>query len=151
MQKIKELLNKLGPMKNNEKVMVIIFLFMVICWVFGNYFNFHGRARRSEYWWFYLLSMVVAITALIFDTQNSLPYFTMLYLIIFITPSLSLQTRRLHDTNKSAWLLLLYFVPLINIALLVMATEQGHQGINKYGPDPKVESHSPLDRIISSG
>ena len=70
------------------------------------------------------------------------PTSSILWLVITI-PFLSVTCRRLHDTNRRAWFLLLYFIPLIGLIwLLVLCCLEGMEGENRYGPDPTV-SHSP--------
>ena len=73
------------------------------------YFTFHGRARRSEYWWFYLFTIIVAIFAAIIDgaivgweNSDDGPVGTLTSLALLI-PSLSAGWRRLHDTGRSGW------------------------------------------------
>ena len=64
------------------------------------------------------------------------PTFSILWLLIAI-PFLSVTCRRLHDTNRRAWFLLLYFIPFVgSIWLLVLCTLKGTEGDNRYGPDP---------------
>ena len=63
--------------------------------------------------------------------------------LIITIPVLSVTCRRLHDTNRSGWFLLLYFIPLIGLIwLLVLCCLEGTEGENRYGPDLTV-SHSP--------
>jgi len=64
------------------------------------------------------------------------PTFSILWLLITI-PFLSVTCRRLHDTNRRAWFLLLYFIPVVgSIWLLVLCSLKGTEGDNHYGPDP---------------
>lgn len=96
---------------------------------FQKYVDFNGRASRSEYWWFVLLTFVVRLIPVI-------GWFIWLALIL---PSLSVQVRRLHDMNRSAWWLLLLVPPIIIIGgpvLLIMSIFPGTPGYNQYGPDP---------------
>jgi len=108
--------------------------------VLSNYANFNGRARRSEFWWFYLamiLAFIVAgfIDGLIFGTIG------LFYIVValgVIIPSLALTFRRLHDTGKSAWWLLISLIPLIGgLALLYFYIQDSQEGENQFGPDPK--------------
>lgn len=108
--------------------------------VFRNYANFSGRAPRSEFWWFYLLSSVlVAILLLIAFAAE--PIVGMVFLVIvsvaLILPSLAVMVRRLHDTNHSAWWLLWLLLSWIGgLVLLIVMTLPGTQGPNRYGPEP---------------
>ena len=108
------------------------------------YADFSGRASRSEYWWFYLLIIIVYAVAMIVDSvigtdQAFGPYgivmaISMLALLI---PSLAAAVRRLHDTDRSGWWLLIAFIPLIGaIVLLVFFVTQGTTGSNRFGEDP---------------
>ena len=114
----------------------------------SKYVTFSGRAQRSEYWWWFLFTILVGMIGSTIDGAL-LPEGTELVaplasLAIFL-PSLAVGARRLHDRDMSGWILLAFIVgliiPLINIAVLIgyiylMATP-GTTGPNKYGPDPK--------------
>jgi len=68
---------------------------------FRNYAKFKGRASRSEYWWWTLFSLIVqAATSGFGDTIGGLVSLGILL------PSLAVQVRRLHDTNRSGWWIL---------------------------------------------
>ena len=73
------------------------------------YFTFHGRARRSEYWWFYLFTIIVAIFAAIIDgaivgwENSDEGPFGVITSLALLLPSLSAGWRRLHDTGRSGW------------------------------------------------
>lgn len=103
-----------------------------------HYVDFNGRARRKEFWMFYLFTTIISIIlgwvdGLIFG-QQILSY---LFGILILLPFISLWVRRLHDTNKSGWWLLLFFTGIGTIVLLVFAVLEGEKGPNQYGPDPK--------------
>ena len=123
--------------------------------VFQNYANFSGRARRSEYWYFFLTYLITAIIASIIDNVaglnfEPLPYgpFYLANALLVLIPSLAVGIRRLHDVGKSGWFLLILFIPLIGaIWFIVILCKEGDKGINAYGPDPKNE----LDEINEIG
>ncbi|WP_010249915.1 DUF805 domain-containing protein [Myroides injenensis] len=103
-----------------------------------HYVDFDGRARRKEFWMFTLFSTIISIVlgwvdSLIFGQQ--ILYY--LYSALVLLPVISLWVRRLHDTNKSGWWLLLAFTGIGFIVLLVFAILEGEKGPNQYGPDPK--------------
>ena len=100
---------------------------------FTKYVDFTGRASRSEYWYFILLYFIVAVVAS-FINQN-LPFLVMLG---FILPLIAVGVRRLHDTNRTGWLYLLGFIPVVGaIILIVFFVQEGTQGPNQYGnPSP---------------
>lgn len=106
-----------------------------------NYANFKGRARRSEYWWTYLINVVgllaiVVIGSLINDSLGGILY--ILGALAIIIPTLAVTVRRLHDTGKSAWFLLIGLIPLIGglIMIFFMATD-GDRAANEYGGPTK--------------
>ncbi|MFC8732219.1 DUF805 domain-containing protein [Luteimicrobium sp. NPDC057192] len=107
--------------------------------VLTNYANFTGRARRSEYWWFTLAAFVVYVVLGSLGRASSI--FTVLYLLValaLLVPSLAVGVRRLHDTDKSGWFILLALVPLVGgIVLLVFYATAGTDGPNRFGPSPK--------------
>ena len=94
--------------------------------VFTNYANFNGRARRSEYWWFFLFSLIVS-QGLSFISQN----ISLVFSLATIIPSIAVGVRRMHDVGKSGWFLL---IPIYN---LILACTNGDSGGNEYGHDPK--------------
>jgi uncharacterized membrane protein YhaH (DUF805 family) len=94
--------------------------------VFTNYANFNGRARRSEYWWYILFSIIVSQVLSLISPTSSLVF----SLATFI-PSLAVGVRRMHDVGKSGWFLL---IPIYNI---ILAATNGDSGSNEYGSDPK--------------
>ena len=99
------------------------------------YFVFKGRASRSEYWWFQLIfSPSYYISTFI---QNELAYFFLGITLFTFIPAISAGVRRLHDTNRSGFFLLLSFIPFIGgIILLFFFIAEGTKGKNKFGPDP---------------
>ena len=99
------------------------------------YFVFEGRASRSEYWWFQLIvSPSYYISTFM---QNELAYFFLGITLFTLIPAISAGVRRLHDTNRSGFFLLLSFIPFIGgIILLFFFITEGTKGKNKFGPDP---------------
>ena len=114
------------------------------------YADFSGRARRSEYWWFVLGLMVIGFVVGLLEGAIGLggsaigPYgfLTLAFYLAILIPSIAVGVRRLHDTGRSGWWLLIGLVPLIGgIVLLVFYVLNGDQGDNAYGPDPKAGDH----------
>lgn len=107
--------------------------------VLQNYVGFTGRARRSEYWWFALINAVVAVAltvleAIVLGTQ----VMSGLYTLAVLVPGLAVSIRRLHDTGRSGWWLLIALVPLVGgIVLLVFLLLDSEPGVNRWGPSPK--------------
>ena len=115
--------------------------------VMRQYADFNGRARRKEYWMFYLFSLIFAVTAVILDNVLGIAIegigYGPLYLIFALAvmiPNLAVMVRRLHDVNKSGWMFLVALIPIAGaIWLLVLLCTEGDHGDNKYGPNPKNE------------
>jgi uncharacterized membrane protein YhaH (DUF805 family) len=115
--------------------------------VLSQYVGFGGRARRSEYWWFVLFSALVGIVASVLDlafgtdfegTVLTSGFISTLVNLVLLLPSLAVGVRRLHDTDRSGWWLLIGLIPLIGaIVLLVFFVQDGTPGQNRFGPSPK--------------
>ncbi len=112
--------------------------------VLKNYANFNGRARRSEYWYFVLAQIILAIIAMIIDSTLGLniaplPYGYTYFIVAFglFLPGLAVFVRRLHDTGKSGWWILIYFTIIGIFYLLYLLVIEGDEGANEYGPNPK--------------
>ena len=117
----------------------------------SNYATFTGRARRSEYWFIQLFLVVTNVAAGLIDLylmDGDIDRFIanggggivgLVWIVVTIVPALAVLARRLHDTNKTAWWLLLGLVPVAGgIVLLVFALIDSDPGDNRYGPSPKV-------------
>jgi uncharacterized membrane protein YhaH (DUF805 family) len=110
---------------------------------FSKYVDFNGRARRSEFWWWVLFTFVLGIVASIVDailgTRNSSGsgLFQGIANLAVLLPSLAVGARRLHDTGRSAWWLLLWLLCIIGWIILIVWFCQDSHGDNKYGPSPK--------------
>ncbi|GDX31824.1 aminopeptidase [Actinomycetes bacterium] len=127
---------------------------------FRKYATFSGRAKRSEFWWFFLFVYVVGIILLVIDgftgiqigaqevmignNPTQLPGIGVLGLIwslATLLPGIGVMVRRVHDSGKSGWLVLLGYVLMLAcgigiILLLVLALLKSTPGDNKYGPEP---------------
>ena len=107
--------------------------------VVEHYAGFRGRAPRSEFWWFilfyYALLMVVGAIGSLSDTLG-----TILSGIVFLgllIPNLAVSIRRLHDTDRTGWWILIGLIPVIGtIVLIVFWVLRGTDGDNRFGPDP---------------
>jgi uncharacterized membrane protein YhaH (DUF805 family) len=104
-----------------------------------NYVNFSGRARRSEYWYFALFAFLVYVAAFVIDSiLGTYPLFYLLAAAGLLLPGLAVGVRRLHDTNRTGWFILLGLIPVVGaIILLVFFVAEGTPGDNQYGPSPK--------------
>jgi uncharacterized membrane protein YhaH (DUF805 family) len=115
----------------------------------GKYAVFSGRARRSEYWYFFLFSCLIgiALAALGFYVTRATGgpptlagYFVDFFALLIFLPSIAVGVRRLHDIGMSGWWILLNIVPLGNIVLIVLFCQDSQIGSNVYGPNPKEEA-----------
>ena len=147
---------------------------------FKKYANFKGRARRSEYWWFWLLTYIPSvgfsylfnwkltmrselesqIADALFDQEKQDALLAQasaadstfatwacvlgIILLLLLLPSLAVLCRRLHDTGRSGWFILLNFIPIVNFVTLIMTfiytLLDSKPEDNKYGPSPKYVS-----------
>lgn len=103
-----------------------------------NYADFSGRARRKEYWMFVLFYLIFYVLLSLVDKALGSYVFTLVYSLVLLVPSISLATRRLHDTGRSGWWQLIVLIPLIGaIVLLVFYVQDSHDD-NDYGRNPKL-------------
>ncbi|HEY0085314.1 MAG TPA: DUF805 domain-containing protein [Allosphingosinicella sp.] len=110
------------------------------------YAEFSGRSRRKEYWMFTLLLIIVNIVITVVETTLGLGGsvgglygpLSLLFMLAIIVPSIAVGVRRLHDTNRSGWWMLIGLLPIVGgIVLLIFFVLEGTSGSNEYGPDPK--------------
>ena len=114
---------------------------LIIGCIRPKYATFSGRARRKEYWLFYLAWLILAVIAFGIDMVIGSRVVEMGFVGIvnaaLVCPYLAVSVRRLHDTNKKAWWLLMYLIPVIGwIWLTVLFCFKGMEGENRFGPDP---------------
>jgi uncharacterized membrane protein YhaH (DUF805 family) len=113
--------------------------------VLKKYADFNGRARRSEYWFFVLFSIIISIVLSLCDEFLKTKYLNNLYSLAVLVPSIAVAVRRMHDINKSGWYCL---IPIYNI---ILACTDGTEGPNQYGADPKrPEILDEIDQIGSN-
>ena len=116
------------------------------------YAYYEGRARRSEYWWFTFFSVLIGLAILvvtfvlvgIFAVLDLPNVGTLIFVIVnlfyalaMLAPSISAGIRRLHDIDKSGWLMILAVIPGISVILIVLFFVEGTSGPNQFGADPK--------------
>ena len=105
--------------------------------VLKKYATFDGRARRSEYWYFVLFSIIISLVLGYVDSMisggdlYSTGILESIYSLAVLVPSIAVAIRRMHDVGKSGWFLL---IPIYN---LILACTEGEHGRNQYGADPK--------------
>ncbi len=105
--------------------------------VLKQYAVFNGRARRKEYWMFFLFNLLISIALGFMEgllgiaRNNDQSVLSNIYSLAVLIPSIAVGIRRMHDTNRSGWWLLL---PIVN---LIFLAQDGQAGENRFGPDPK--------------
>jgi uncharacterized membrane protein YhaH (DUF805 family) len=107
--------------------------------VLRQYADFNGRARRTEFWMFVLFNIIFSIAANVLDYLfGTYGVFSGIYALAMFIPGLAVSVRRLHDVNKSGWMLLVGLIPVIGLIwLLILWVTEGTPGENQYGPNPK--------------
>ena len=106
----------------------------------NNYLNFNGRARRKEFWMYTLVHIIMLIlTALL----GQWPF--IIYFVLTVIPSVGVGIRRLHDTGRNGWWILIANVPPVMILYYYFMLSEGDSGPNIYGDSPK-ESY--MERIM---
>ena len=113
--------------------------------VLRKYAVFEGRARRKEYWAFFLVNFGIAVVlgfvarifgASVLATMVNVVFYA--YSLAILIPGIAVAVRRLHDTGRSGWWVLIGFIPLIGLIVLIIFTIQDSiPGENEYGPNPK--------------
>jgi uncharacterized membrane protein YhaH (DUF805 family) len=126
--------------------------------VLSQYVGFSGRARRSEYWWFFLFTLILSFVAAILDNAlgtnvGSNPGSTGVIGVVLglalLLPALAVAVRRLHDTGRSGAWLLIGLVPVVgSIVLLVFFLLDGNRGSNRYGADPKHAAQATAPGVV---
>lgn len=119
---------------------------------YRRYAVFQGRARRTEYWMFFLMYLVVflflaAMDGLLgrWDEKAGIGLLSGLFALGSLLPGLGLAVRRLHDTDRSGWWVLVGCIPLVGfLVLMYFAARRGTPGDNRFGPDPLAAPPDPL-------
>jgi uncharacterized membrane protein YhaH (DUF805 family) len=115
--------------------------------VLNKYAVFEGRARRKEYWFFMLFNVLISMVLGIFDRLlgnfdplSGVGFFGFIYMLGIMIPGLAVSVRRLHDSGRSGWWLLMSLIPVIgSLVLLYFMLCNSDTGSNQYGASPKAE------------
>lgn len=104
--------------------------------VLKKYSDFEGRARRSDYWSFFLVNLILSqglslLNGLLLGGSTVVAGLLLLINLALLLPSIAVAIRRMHDVGKSGWYVL---IPVYN---LILACTEGTKGANEYGKDPK--------------
>ncbi len=112
--------------------------------VLKQYAEFSGRAGRPEFWMFFLFHFIILVVLILLSSRMS--FFNIVYLIYAlgtIIPYIAVVIRRLHDTDKSGWFILIGLIPVVGgIILLVLLALPGNDGDNRFGAPPG--AHPPV-------
>lgn len=116
--------------------------------VLKKYAVFEGRAGRQEYWFFILFNILISMALVYVDwltgninPETGLGILSGIYALGVMIPGMAVSVRRLHDTGRSGWWLLITFVPVIGaIVFLYFMVLDSNPEINEYGPSPKVNT-----------
>jgi uncharacterized membrane protein YhaH (DUF805 family) len=122
------------------------------------YAEFSGRATRQEYWMFVLFNFVFSSAASLLDGFIGLTYgenygtyglINSIYSLVLFIPGLSVTVRRLHDTTRSGWFMLIALIPIIGwIKIIVVLASRGVEGPNKYGADPQGSNSDAFSSVL---
>ena len=107
------------------------------CW--KKFADFNGRARRQEYWMFVLFNAIASVLIQVIDiVLGTAGALAGLYSLAVLIPTLAVIARRLHDTDRSGWMMLISLIPLVGaIVLLVFLCSDSKPGENRFGANPK--------------
>jgi uncharacterized membrane protein YhaH (DUF805 family) len=119
-------------------------LFAAIGYGFKGYFTWRGRSTRAEFWYWFLsgvlvFSFVVALMGFLVPVMpvgsgEYLSYIWLIYVCVILLPTLSVQIRRLHDTDHNGWWVLFGWIPIIGtIVILIWLCRKGTEGTNRFG------------------
>ena len=108
------------------------------------YAVFDGRSRRKEYWFFVLFAFLISVALSVVDymigtynAERGIGLLSGVFSLAIFLPGLGVTIRRLHDTGRSGWWILIAIVPLIGeVVLLIFMVLESHPGTNEYGPSP---------------
>ncbi len=115
--------------------------------VLGKYATFSGRAARPEYWWWVLATVILFFVLGLIDGALVAPMMgfeafepnagqplSVIASLALLVPNLAVAARRLHDTDRSGWWLLLGLIPLIgSLVLIFFLVQKGTEGSNRFG------------------
>ena len=113
--------------------------------VLKKYAVFSGRARRKEYWFFFLFNIIFIIVLSFIDViigtynaQANIGLLSGIYTLAVVIPGIAVSVRRLHDTDRSGWWILIGLIPILGgIVILIFMLLDSQPGANQYGPNPK--------------
>jgi len=124
----------------------------------AKYATFDGRARRKEYWYFVLFYCLALVALVIVDgiigtleEEAGAGLLSGLFVLVTFVPTLAVTVRRLHDTNRRGWWILINIIPVIGeIVLLIFTVQDSQPGANRFGPNPKgvIGPGTPMPTVV---
>ncbi len=106
---------------------------------FKKYAVFNGRARRKEFWMYYLFLIIFMVVAAVIDAAMGSFVLSAVFTLVTLVPTLSVYIRRLHDTGRSGWWILISLIPLVgSLVLFYFLISDGGVEDNQYGESPKM-------------
>ena len=104
---------------------------------FQKYVTFSGRSSRAAYWWWVLFDLLAVLVAFIVDSAlGTMPLFYVLTALALFLPGLAVLVRRLHDTSRSGWWILIGLIPIVGSIVLLVFTLLPTEGPNQWGSAP---------------
>jgi uncharacterized membrane protein YhaH (DUF805 family) len=104
----------------------------------NKYAQFDGRARREEYWMYFLFYILIYIGIGIVGYMIHMMFLDSIFSLALLIPSIAVTARRLHDINRSGWWQLIGIIPIIGwIIVIIWYATDSNSGSNQYGPNPK--------------
>ncbi|HEX9533541.1 MAG TPA: DUF805 domain-containing protein [bacterium] len=114
-------------------------------WYIGalkKYADFNGRAGRAEFWMFTLISTIISVILYLIDggimPGSNIRLLYTLYSLAVLVPSLAVSVRRLHDTGRSGWWILINVIPILGQLVYLVFLLRDSQGANQYGSSPRL-------------
>ena len=113
--------------------------------VLRKYAVFTGRARRKEYWYYFLINFLIITVLLIIDNmlgtlehEAGMGLLSGIYALAVLIPGIAVAVRRLHDTDRVGWWVLIALIPIVGpIILIFFLIQDSAAGDNRFGPNPK--------------
>ena len=109
------------------------------------YAAFTGRARRREYWTFVIVNDIICLILGVIEgltgitAESDYSVLAVIFSLFVLIPTFAVTVRRLHDTGRSGWWLLIGLIPIIGaLVLLIFFVLDSQAGTNEYGPSPKI-------------
>ena len=112
---------------------------------FVHFADFKGRARRSEYWWFFLFNTIAGSII-----SAAIPDLAWVWTLLLLIPGISLAVRRLHDVGKSGWFYLWVLLPVAGFIIVLIQLLKDSVEENQWGPNPKVQPGNRLPSDFDS-